>query len=75
MLTEPYSKHLEDGIFELRAQQGNNIARALYFFRVGQKIIITNGFIKKTKKTPKSELNLAKKYRTEYIKKVGKNYE
>lgn len=74
-LTEPYSKHLEDGIFELRAQQGNNIVRALYFFMVGQKIIITNGFIKKTQKTPKRELNLAKKYRTEYIKKVGKSYE
>ena len=74
-LTEPYSKHLEDGIFELRAQQGNNIARALYFFMVGQKIIITNGFIKKTQKTPKRELNLAKKYRTEYVKKVGKSHE
>ena len=58
---EPYSKHLEDGIFELRAQQGNNIARTLYFFRVGQRIVITNGFIKKTQKTPKKELELAKK--------------
>ena len=47
-LTEPYSKHIEDGIFELRVQQGNNIARALYFFLVNQRIIITNGFIKKT---------------------------
>ncbi len=74
-LTEPYSKHLEEGIFELRAQQGNNIARALYFFMVGQKIIITNGFIKKTQRTPKKELKLAKKYRTEYMKKVGKRHE
>ena len=74
-LTEPYSKYLEDGIFELRAQQGNNIARVLYFFVIGQKIIITNGFIKKTQKTPKRELQLAKKYRTEYIKKAGNKYE
>ena len=31
-LREPYSKALEEGIFELRAQQGNNITRVLYFF-------------------------------------------
>lgn len=74
-LTEPYSKYLEDGIFELRAQQGNNIVRVLYFFVVGQKIIITNGFIKKTQKTPKRELQLAKKYRAEYIKKAGDKHE
>lgn len=33
-LREPYSKLLEDGIFELRAKQGNNITRVLYFFVV-----------------------------------------
>lgn len=74
-LTEPYSKHLEDGIFELRAQQGNNIARTLYFFLVGQRIVITNGFIKKTQKTSKKELELAKKYRAEYMEKEGKKNE
>jgi len=74
-LTEPYSKHLEEGIFELRAQQGNNIARILYFFVVGKKIIITNGFIKKTQKTSKKELKLAKQYRAEYLKKRGKKHE
>ena len=31
-LREPYSKHLDDGIFELRAKQSNNISRVLYFF-------------------------------------------
>ena len=30
-LREPYSKHLEDGIFEIRCQVGNNITRILYF--------------------------------------------
>ena len=30
-LSELYSKHLEDGIFELRASQSSNISRALYF--------------------------------------------
>lgn len=49
-LREPYSKSLSDGIFEIRAIQGNNITRVLYFFVVGKKIILTNGFVKKTQK-------------------------
>ncbi len=36
-LGQPYSKHLTDGIFELRIKQGSNISRLLYFFIVGQK--------------------------------------
>jgi phage-related protein len=63
----PYSEELEDGIFELRAKVGSDISRVLYFFVVGQKIILTNGFIKKTQKTPKSEIELAKKYRADYL--------
>ena len=65
-LREPYSKHLNDGIFELRAQFGSNIARVLYFFFIGRKIIVTNGFIKKTQKTPIAEIERAKAYRDEY---------
>ena len=52
-LREPYSKHLEDGIFEIRTK-----------FR---KIILTNGFVKKTQKTPASEIALAKQYRADYL--------
>ena len=33
-LREPYSKHLDDGIFELRCKVGSNITRVLYFFIV-----------------------------------------
>lgn len=62
----PYSEYLEDGIFEIRAKQGSNITRILYFFFVGKKITLTNGFIKKTQKTPKNQIELAKKYRDEY---------
>ncbi len=66
-LREPFSKHLEDGIFELRTKVSSDISRVLYFFVIGQKIILTNGFIKKTQKTPKSEIELAKKYRNDYL--------
>ena len=66
-LGEPYSSYLGDGIFEVRVKQGSEIARVLYFFVVGKKIILTNGFIKKTQKTPQNENKLAKKYRKEYF--------
>ena len=48
LLREPYSKLLENGIFELRTKHGSDINRVFYFFIIGQKIILTNGIIKKT---------------------------
>ena len=59
-LREPYSKHLDDGIFEIRVKVGTDISRVLYFFMVGRKAILTHGFIKKTQKTPPSEIDRAK---------------
>jgi phage-related protein len=67
LLREPYSKHISDGVFEIRAKQGTDTARILYFFTSGEKIILTTGFVKKTQKTPKAEINLAKKYRAAYL--------
>ena len=66
-LRKPYSEHLNDGIFELRARVGTNISRVLYFFYVGKNIILTNGFVKKTQKTPQEEIEKAKRYRADYL--------
>ena len=66
-LRMPYSESLEDGIFELLAKVGSDISRVLYFFFVGDKAILTNGFVKKTQKTPEAEKDKAKKYRAEYL--------
>lgn len=71
MLREPYSKYLEDGIFEVRGKVGNDISRVLYFFYHGGKIILTNGLIKKTQKTPRSEITKAKEYRADYLERYG----
>ncbi len=65
-LREPYSKSLEDEIFELRIKQENNITRVLYFFFISNRAILINGFIKKTQKTPKNVIETAKKYREDY---------
>lgn len=66
-LREPLSKSLGYGIFELRIKFASDTSRILYFFYVDQLIILTNGFIKKTQKTPSSEINKAKRYRTDYL--------
>lgn len=68
-LREPYSKKIAEDIYELRAKQGTDITRILYFFVVGKKIILTNGFVKKSNKTPKNEIKKAIKYKEEYISK------
>ena len=72
-LRMPHSEHLQDGIFQLRTQLGNNISRVLYFFYCGNDIVITNGFTKKTQETPPNEIEKAKKYRDDYLERRNKN--
>ena len=72
-LREPYSKHLDEGIFEIRGKVGTDISRVLYFFYYEGKIVFTNGFVKKTQKTPKSEIEKAKMYRNNYLERCEKN--
>jgi len=65
---ETYLKHLEntDGLYEIRVQLGSDIFRIFCFFDEGQLVIITNGFQKKTQKTPKQEIEIALKIKSEY---------
>lgn len=57
----PYTKSLRGGLFEIRAKGKEGIGRSLFCTVVGNKVIILNSFIKKTQKTPKKELDLARK--------------
>ena len=70
-LRMPYSEHLDDGIFELRCKLGSNITRSLYFFYNNGRIIFTNGFVKKSQKTPKNVITLAKQYRKNFLEREG----
>lgn len=65
-LREPYSKSIGNGIFELRIKQGSDITRVLYFFYVGNKAVLTNGFAKKSNKTPKGQIELCQRYKSDY---------
>jgi phage-related protein len=65
---ETYLKHLEntDGLYEIRVQQASDIFRILCFFDQDKLVVLTNGFQKKTQKTPKKEIELAIKIKEEY---------
>ena len=66
-LRMPYSEYMGDGIFQLRAQSAGNAARVLYFFVAGENAYLTNGFLKKTPRTPAGELATAKRYRADFL--------
>ena len=71
-LRMPLSESLGDGIFELRAKVGTNISRVMYFFVIGNRAVLTHGFIKKTQKTPPRELQRAKDIRDDYLKRMNR---
>lgn len=64
-----YFKHLTNssGIYEVRVESSSNIYRVFCFFDKGNLIVLTNGFQKKTQKTPKIELELAEKLKKQYF--------
>ena len=72
LLREPYSKPIKDGIFEIRCKVGHNLTRILYFFYYDGKIILTNGFVKKTKKTPLEEIELARERKADFKERMSK---
>jgi len=59
-LSHKFTKHLEDEIFELKVELKDKTSRSLYFYEKNQTIIFTNGFIKKSQKTPPKEIKKAK---------------
>ena len=58
---QPYVKHIEKALWEIRLKGKDGISRALYVTAKPQRVIILRVFIKKTQKTPKKEIQLALK--------------
>lgn len=56
------------GLFETRIKLGSNIWRVFCFFDKGNLVILLNGFIKKTQKTSKKEIEKAARLMKEYYK-------
>ena len=69
VIPRQYFKKLVDseGVWEVRIQFGNDIFRLLGFFDGGALLILTNGFAKKTQKTPPQEIALAVSRKEEHL--------
>ena len=64
----PHTKALDGGLFELRVKGKEGIARIFFCTKIGKKIIMLHLFVKKSQKTPKKELKIAKVRMSEVIK-------
>jgi phage-related protein len=58
---EPYLKHLDGPLWEMRLKGRSGIARAVYVTASGMRIVIVHVFVKKTQKTPRKEIAQAMK--------------
>jgi len=69
VIPRQYFKKLvgSEGIWEVRIRFGKDIFRLLGFFANGTLLILTNGFAKKTQKTPPQEIELAIRRKKEYL--------
>ena len=65
-LKEPYVKHIDGEIWELRIKFSSDISRIFYFIWHADTIVLLHGFIKKTQKTPRSEIEIAQKRLRDY---------
>jgi phage-related protein len=60
-LREPYVKHLEGAVWEMRMKGRDGIARAAYVTASRQRVVVVHVFTKKTQKTPRREIEKALK--------------
>lgn len=65
-VSEKFVKYIKDGLYELRAEYNSNIYRVFFCFDEGRIVVLFNGFQKKTRKTPSSEISKALKIKAEY---------
>ncbi|EPW5429313.1 type II toxin-antitoxin system RelE/ParE family toxin [Vibrio cholerae] len=59
-LGEPHTKSMGAGLFEIRAEAQEGLGRGLFCYLEGKNIKILHAFVKKSRKTPKKDLDLAR---------------
>jgi phage-related protein len=64
---EPYIKHLEGPLWEMRMRGKDGIARAAYVTAVARRVVVVRVFPKKSQKTPRREIELALKRAKEVV--------
>lgn len=60
-MREPYVKHLEGKLWEMRMKGKDGIARAAYVTASGRRVVVVHAFMKKSQKTPRREIEIALK--------------
>lgn len=65
-LSQKFVKYLEDGLYELRTEYGGDIFRTFFIFDRDNLVVLFNGFQKKVQKTPRKEIEKAKRIMKEY---------
>lgn len=65
-LKQPYVKHIEGDLWELRIKFASDISRIFYFIPTETKIVLLHGFVKKTNKTPQNEIDTANRRMADY---------
>lgn len=73
VLPTTYFKKLinTDDIWEIRTRIGKNAYRLLCFSHKDKLIVLTNGFQKKTQKTPRNEIRLAEQRKADWLRRNG----
>jgi len=56
---EPYVKHLEDKLWEMRLKGRDGIARSIYVAASGERVVVSRTFVKKADAAPRREIELA----------------
>lgn len=60
-MREPYVKHLQGPVWEMRMKGKDGIARAAYVTATGRRVVVVHVFGKKTQKTPRRDIEIALK--------------
>ncbi len=64
----PFTRSMDKDLFEIRIRGKEGIGRAFFCIAVGRKVVILHAFIKKTNKTPRKELDIARERLSEVQK-------
>lgn len=59
-LREPHVKQIDGKLWELRAKADEGIARGLYVTATGRRVVVLRVFVKKSQRTPRREIEIAK---------------
>jgi phage-related protein len=65
-LPAKHTKYIDEGIFELRTEYEGNMYRTFFIFDGNNVVVLFNGFQRKDQKTPRSEIEKAKRIKKEY---------